>query len=365
MIQVTRKTSISLCMIVRNEEKNIKKCLSSVRALVDEIVVVDTGSSDNTKEIAREFGAKIFSAAWEGDFAKARNISLEKATKDWILVLDADELISPKDHKKIVEFLSQTDAVGVALITRNYTPDSRAAGWKSVEGDEYAESQGWVGWYENFKIRLFRNNPKVKFSGKVHESVRDSLKSLGKIVALNVPVHHYGYFDKQSMASKGKVYEKLGAEKLNESNDWRACYELGRQCLHNGEVERALELFARATELNPNDFKSWFMLGSAYLLSNANDALDKAIEALNASLKINPNYNATYTNIGIAYAKQGKTKRAIEFFKKSISLNNKDANAYKNLGICYQSIGERGKAREAFERALELNPSLKGKIKLD
>ena len=84
-------------MIVKNEEKHLVKCLKSVRDIVDEMIVVDTGSTDKTKDIAQVFGAKVFDFPWTGDFSAARNHSLEQATGDWILILDADEVISARD----------------------------------------------------------------------------------------------------------------------------------------------------------------------------------------------------------------------------------------------------------------------------
>src|SRR4051812_11925913 len=96
-----KSPTLSLCMIVKNESQWLRQALTSVKDLVDEIIIVDTGSEDSTVEIAKSFGAKIFSIPWENDFSKARNYSLEQATSDWILVLDADEVIEKTDHLKI------------------------------------------------------------------------------------------------------------------------------------------------------------------------------------------------------------------------------------------------------------------------
>ena len=92
-------------MIVKNEEPNLAKCLMSVKPVVDEIIVVDTGSTDKTKAIASALGAKVFDFSWTNDFSKARNYSLSKASGDWILVLDADEIVSPLDHDKLKKLI--------------------------------------------------------------------------------------------------------------------------------------------------------------------------------------------------------------------------------------------------------------------
>ena len=94
--------SISLCMIVKDEQDVLKRCLESVKNIVDEIIIVDTGSTDNTIEIAKEYTHKIYHLKWENDFAKARNYSLSKATKDYILWLDADDYL---DNESINRFL--------------------------------------------------------------------------------------------------------------------------------------------------------------------------------------------------------------------------------------------------------------------
>src|SRR3989338_2535121 len=99
------KQTISLCMITKNEEKYLEQCLNSVKAFVDEVVIVDTGSIDKTKEIAKRFNAKIYDFKWVDDFSAARNESLKYATKDWILVLDADEVLEEKDCLKIKELI--------------------------------------------------------------------------------------------------------------------------------------------------------------------------------------------------------------------------------------------------------------------
>src|SRR3989338_781444 len=93
--------TLSLCMITKNEEKNLAKCLNSVKDLVDEIIIVDTGSKDNTINIAKSFNAKIINFKWQDDFSLARNESLKCASSDWIVVLDADEVIAKNDLVKI------------------------------------------------------------------------------------------------------------------------------------------------------------------------------------------------------------------------------------------------------------------------
>ena len=102
-----KKGQISLCMIVRNEESYLPECLESVADVVNEIIIVDTGSTDNTKKIAESFGATVFDFTWVDDFSKARNYSLSKASNDWILYLDADERLDKNSINELVELSFQ------------------------------------------------------------------------------------------------------------------------------------------------------------------------------------------------------------------------------------------------------------------
>ncbi|MBL0712169.1 MAG: glycosyltransferase, partial [Desulfosarcina sp.] len=115
--------SLSLCMIVKNEEKYIARCLESLKPIVDEMIVVDTGSSDVTRDIVEVFGAKVFDFEWNDDFSAARNFSLKQASGDWILVMDADEVIASSDHKTFRSLIRKHNngRAAFSIVTRNYT----------------------------------------------------------------------------------------------------------------------------------------------------------------------------------------------------------------------------------------------------
>ena len=115
--------TLSLCMITKNEEKNISRCLNSVKEIVDEIIIVDTGSTDNTIEIAKSYGANIYHYDWTNDFSDARNKSLEKATKDWILVLDADEELPYEEGLKLKNVINTSQMEGLFLRLENIIGD--------------------------------------------------------------------------------------------------------------------------------------------------------------------------------------------------------------------------------------------------
>ncbi|MBM3334149.1 glycosyltransferase family 2 protein, partial [Candidatus Sumerlaeota bacterium] len=131
-------------MIARDEADRIADCLRSVQGLVDEIVVVDTGSSDPTPAIARDLGARVIAMPWGDDFAAARNCSLEHATGEWILVLDADEKLYPRHFQAVRHLMAKRQAEAIQVFVRNYTDDWNLMNWEPIDPAQ-AESQGFCG----------------------------------------------------------------------------------------------------------------------------------------------------------------------------------------------------------------------------
>ena len=126
---------ISLCVIARDEATFLDGCLASVREMVDEIVVVDTGSVDHTQRVAHQRGARVCEMAWEDDFTLARNYALEQALGEWILVLDCDEMLSPTDRDRLQDLLSSGDCDAYRMTTRNYCSGAHHAGWTRCDGN--------------------------------------------------------------------------------------------------------------------------------------------------------------------------------------------------------------------------------------
>lgn len=180
----SKKLSLSLCMIVRDEAENLKKYLSRFCDFFDDVVVVDTGSVDDTLEVASSLGARVFNIPWENDFSRARNESLRRAKGDWILVLDADEAVDKEGIKRLREVAAKTPALGLQLPIYNYNAE---------------EKVGVV----NFALRFFRKNPAIRFKGRVHETVEESIVALGGAIGrIDVPIHHFGYTSPEEVRRK-------------------------------------------------------------------------------------------------------------------------------------------------------------------
>lgn len=177
--------TLSLCMIVKNEEENLSACLESVKDHVDEIIIVDTGSTDRTTEIAERFGARVYFHPWENSFSKARNLSIKYATCDWIIFLDADEEIEKEDAHKLKESIKDKNANILFLQLSRKTCDGEII---PVAG----------------MARMFKNHLGLHFKGIVHEILShddDTFESRKKIA--NVKMYHYGY-DQNEEEMEGK-----------------------------------------------------------------------------------------------------------------------------------------------------------------
>jgi peptidoglycan/xylan/chitin deacetylase (PgdA/CDA1 family) len=146
-----KKPTLSLCMIVKNEQDCLARCLNSAKNVVDEIIIGDTGSTDTTKEIAMQFTKKVIDVPWQNDFSVARNEVLKHATSDWILILDADEILDTQASDVIEQAVHETQISGFNLLTKNYTNDTALQGYQP--GDP---AKRYTGWIPSLKVRLFR-----------------------------------------------------------------------------------------------------------------------------------------------------------------------------------------------------------------
>ncbi len=341
--------TLSLCMITKNEEKNLKQCLESAKPFIDEIVIVDTGSTDKTKEIAEQFASKIFDFKWCDDFAKARNESISKATKEWIIYIDADEVIDPEDWQKIRRLTDSNEADAYILYQRNYTNDKAVFDWRP--NDCYKECKG-DGFFVSPIIRLFRNNKNYSFSYKVHEAVDKSiLENKGRIRDCQIPVHHYGYLKAQDIISaKRDKYLELGLKQIEETPaNPRPYYEVAMIYKNTGQYDKAEKYFKKTSELNPNYKLVYTNLGDIYAKQGK---LKEAIESYKESIKHRKNENA-YLNLGMLLFNLKNCKDAVRLIEKALEINPENPVAYNNLGLIFVKIQKYRNALAVFERAYE------------
>lgn len=175
---------LTVCMIVRNEADNLPDAIRSVRSWAAEIVIVDTGSTDTTKQIAFEAGCQVFDFTWVDDFAKARNFALSQAVQPWILSLDADQRVSVKSYQAIQTFISSSADAGVVEISTLDTAGHEIHRYPAV--------------------RIFRNDKRIQYAGRVHESVSDALvlHGLSQENETNIVFEDMGYGDAEVRQQK-------------------------------------------------------------------------------------------------------------------------------------------------------------------
>jgi GT2 family glycosyltransferase/Tfp pilus assembly protein PilF len=314
---------LSLCMIVKNETTNLVRCLRSVMPVVDEVIIVDTGSTDGTADLACALGAKLSTLEWNNDFAAARNASLAGAKGDWLLVLDADEALDAADLVRLRAQLTDpaTASVdGYTITTRNYTCDTTTAGWTPNDG-LYGATEAGTGWFPSHKVRLFKNDPRIRFEGALHEVVDDSLHRHGLCVRdLDVPVHHYGPLQADRQRDKAGTYYALAQAKLAGSpHDVRALFELAVQAAALGRYDEAIEAWTRYVKVPevPRLALAWMNLGHAYLES---DQFELSARASRAAIANDPEAVAGRLNLALCELCRGRHREAVVQAERALAL---------------------------------------------
>jgi len=257
-------------MIVRDAAALLPACLSSVRDIVDEMLIADTGSTDDTIAIASQFGARVFSIPWTDDFAAARNLCLAQAKSDWILSLDADEHLDSAAAQQIPPLLKKQNIAGYQVTLRNYVLSVNDRIWDrpaKPNDSRLSAARQYPAYVEHQNVRLFRCHPEIRFVGRVHESVGpEILRRRRRLGNASFLIHHFGLAASQeTRAAKNFLYRELGRQKILEMpENSQAHLELGLVELDNfSNAEEARKLFDRACRIEPGFALAWFFQGVA------------------------------------------------------------------------------------------------------
>ncbi len=300
---------ISLCMIVKNEEKFLPGCLASAEGIVDEIIIIDTGSSDRTKEIARQYKANIVDFKWQNDFAAARNESLRHARGTWILYLDADERLHAEAKNHLRELLQNLpDEVG-GLICTIVSPHRQL-------DDTSEEHRGGY-------PRIFKHLPNVIFEGRVHEQISPAILASGKQIVLSeVVIEHLGY-------------------------------DQSREILEQ-KTKRNYNLLLQHVREEPQNAYAWFQLGQTLARMNlsqqAEDALKFAMDL--GTLKSTIAASATAALAQIA-GNAHKYADALQWAEKSLYYAPEQLYARQLRAFSLHYLGRNTEAKAAFLELLE------------
>lgn len=343
-------TGVSLCMIVKDEERNLPRCLNSLKPVVDEIIIVDTGSSDRSRDVSELFGARVFDHSWCADFSAARNAALKEAIGNWILVMDADEVLSPLDHDRFRRMIGDSAGSCVAfdMESRNYQSKINVEKWHPNDGIYHAQEAG-AGWIPSSKVRIFPNGKNIRFRNAIHEMVDRSLSEAQiEVNKTSIPVHHYGYLDQERQNRKGEHYYQLGRKKLAETgeDDIKALAELAIQAGGIGRYEEAIELWNKVIDGNPSLALAFFNMGFVYLqMGKFKESRDASAKAM----KLQRDYYEAVNNYAMAELCLGNMQEAAKVLEKTLSGRPDYPNAVAMLAVVRLCAGDRSEGLKLLQ----------------
>jgi glycosyltransferase involved in cell wall biosynthesis len=329
---------VSLTMIVRNEEANLPTCLGSVEGVFDEIVIMDTGSTDRTREIAREFGARVFEMPWVDDFAAARNAALARARGDYAFYVDGDDVFDPPERDKLRTLLAglQQSDDAAYVVRCACDPDSNGGGGHTVVDH----------------VRLFPLREEVRWSYRVHEQILPSLRRCGIPVRWSdVTVRHTGYTDPVLRRRKLLRDEAiLRAELEEQPNEPFALFNLGSIALEREDWRTALEhLRASLSGSAPTDSITLKLFA---LIARCHQMLGEpelAISACRAGLQIDSDDAELLFRQAVVHRNTGDRPAAEACWRRVLSVRRPDRFISIDSGI-YGHLTRRNLAALAVER---------------
>lgn len=346
-------------MIVRNEETLISKCLNSVSGIVDEMIIVDTGSTDDTVKKCKSAGATVLHKDWENNFAAARNYGLEHAKGDWILWLDADEEVAKEDTHKLRSVLTETreHIAGIQLI--NYY------GSYPIHSDHA---------YLINHHRLFRNHMGFRFHNRIHEqlNVKEVLGNVDHLVTLPVKVYHYGYMDditikKNKHKRNIEILEKMKQEERTDPwVDYHLANEYYREHNYNKSfqyINESILKFIRKQQTPPSLIYKlkYDILVTLNSFNGAWPAIDKAI-------MMYPDYVDLHFYKGLIFIGLKRYQEAIDTFKHCLDIGENNLHhltlkgagsfqAWYYIGVSHQKLKDEKNAKFAWQECLNLSPN--------
>jgi len=350
---------LSLAMIVKNEAPRLAHCLESVRGLVDEMIVVDTGSTDGTADLARSLGATVLPHAWQDDFAEARNAALAACTGDWILVLDADEALDARDHGAIRTALEDPSAHAYRLWMRNYL---KSGAFLSAErgiqanDDRYGEGRAYGHFQLGRRLRLFRAQGQPVFEGRVHELADPYFEARAlEIRDLDATIHHLGKVGYGKDLTKQAHYLALAqadarAHGEDPQRHWNVLNEA--MALEDWPVVlEAAQAYLRLRDQAP----ALVFLGSAKAMTALGRA-PEALETLRSLLDADPSHAPALVVKGEALAALGRTDEALAAYGAAMAAQPALTLSFFLAARLLDGQGRGDLARRVLEAGLDQNP---------
>ncbi|HXJ92358.1 MAG TPA: glycosyltransferase [Terriglobia bacterium] len=353
--------SLGLSMIVKDAEADLARCLESTHGVVDEIVIGDTGSTDASVEIASRYGARVIAVPWENDFSKARNRVLEENRADWILFMDADEVLDPVAPQSIPALLARQDLAGYKVTIWNYVLTLTNRLWDTPAKPNPNRLEGarqYPAYVEHQNIRLFRRHPDIYFEGRVHETTGYRILATGRQLGeADFVIHHFGLaVDAETRLRKSKFYRELGREKVREKpNDAQAHFELGIEELDTfRDPAAALACFERVIELNPKSHRAWAFAGIALVRL---ERYPEGLKRLKRAEQLGGRSVLVFETQGDAYYHAGDFHAACRCYRKAQEFGGAAAIVESKLGVSEARLGRTAAGLRHMERAIEREPN--------
>jgi len=342
------RTRLSLSMIVRDEAEQIEAALASVAGFVDEMVVLDTGSSDDTVAIAERCGAVVASMPWPGDFAPARNRALELVRGDWVLVLDADERLRPEARAPLLELIARPELLVITLLRQE--EGALQSPYSSVS-------------------RLFRRHPALRWSRPYHAMVDDSVTDLlqrephWRIVQCpEAALLHTGY--RPELLADGRkarlLRQAMEAELRERPGDPYACAKLGALLVDQGERSAGISLMEKGLDhcpagADPERFELLLHLAIAHTADRPDQTAELYRQAL--ALPLDPRLTlAARLNLASLLLEEGALEEAASLCRKATEVAPAIAQSWSQLGLVERRRGAIAAAISAYRQALALDP---------
>ncbi|MEH1999868.1 MAG: glycosyltransferase [Nostoc sp.] len=344
---------LSLCMIVKNEAATLAKCLNSVRKVVDEMVVLDTGSIDRTPNIAQQLGAKVHHFKWCNDFSAARNAALKYVSGDWILVLDADETLTAAIVPQLREAIARDEYLLINLVRQEV----------GAEQSPYS-----------LVSRLFRNHPDIHFDRPYHALVDDSVSAIltkephWQVGYLpGVALLHTGY-QKSAIAQNNKYAKAATAMSgflATHPDDPYVCSKLGALYVETGKISQGMELLKRGLQraTASRGYTNQTRVGGLENPQSAQADFGRVAAGNSIRQGVEENYDILYElhyHLGIAYSRLQKSPQAISHYQAAIKLPiypMLKLGAYNNLGNLLKAAGDFNGAKTAYATTLKIDPT--------
>lgn len=368
-------------MIVKNEAASLSRCLKSVEGWVDEMVIVDTGSTDDTISIAQSFTAQVHFYDWGNDFAAARNFGLQYVQSEWVLVLDADEVLNPQVIPQLQGLMQRDNLLAVTLLRHEI----------GAQQSPYS-----------LLSRLFRHHPQIHFQRPYHELIDDRVLALqeqephwqvGHLP--EVAIEHFGY-QVDAIATRNKhqrAGEIMAAALAKDPNDPYLCSKLGALYGDMGQVKQGIHLLKQGLNLNPPEasilYELHYHLGHTYARDRQSELAlhhyqqavqqdlpgllklgaynnwanllqdcgqyEKASQLYQQVIALQPDWALGYYNLGLTKRAMGDLVGAIAAYQHAIQKQPDYAEAYQNLGVALFKQGQLQASQQAFSQAIALH----------